>query len=131
MTEQRILIVDDDADFVEAVSSFLEMNGCQVLKAHSGRDGLRQAKLNRPDLIIMDIMMGERTEGLFAVQEIRRTPGLESVPVFVLTSMYEQVPGFRVPPGKSWLAHDQFFHKPVDMPELLGKIREFLNRGAQ
>jgi DNA-binding response OmpR family regulator len=65
------------------------------------------------------------------VQEIRRTPGLESIPIFVLTSLYEEVPDFRVPPDSGWLAHDQFFHKPVDMPELLGKVRQFLNRSAQ
>jgi CheY-like chemotaxis protein len=131
MTEQRILIVDDDADFVEAASSFLEANGCIVFKAHNGREGLKQARLERPDLIIMDIIMDERTEGFFTVREIRRTPGLESIPIFVLTSLYEAVPDFRVPPDTCWLAHDQFFSKPVNMAQLLEKVREFLNRGSQ
>jgi two-component system alkaline phosphatase synthesis response regulator PhoP len=131
MSKQRILIVDDDADVVESVSSFLEANGYQVLKAHDGREGLKQAKLERPDLIIMDIMMNERTEGFFTVQAIRRTAGLESVPIFVLSSLYEQVPGFRIPPDSGWMAHDQFFHKPVNMPELRDKIRRFLTRSDQ
>jgi two-component system alkaline phosphatase synthesis response regulator PhoP len=128
MSEQKILIVDDDADVVESVASFLEANGYQVLKAHNGREGLKQAKLERPDLIIMDIMMNERTEGFFTVQAIRHTPGLESVPIFVLSSLYEQIPAFRIPPDSGWLAHDQFFPKPANMPELLEKIRQFLNR---
>jgi len=129
MVERKILIVDDDADFVEAVSSYLEANGCKVLKAHSGRQGLKQAKLERPDLIIMDVMMDERTEGFFAVQEIRRTPELKSVPIFVLSSLYEQVPDFRIQPDSSWLGHNQFLPKPVNMPELLEKVRQFLDRG--
>jgi CheY-like chemotaxis protein len=131
MSEQKILMVDDDADFVEAVSSFLEAHGCKVLKARDGREGLKLAKIERPDLIIMDVMMNERTEGFFAVQEIRRTPELKSVPVFVLSSIYQQIPDFRIAPDAGWLAHDQFFSKPVNMPELLEKIRQFIERSEQ
>jgi DNA-binding response OmpR family regulator len=76
-------------------------------------------------------MMDERTEGFFTAQEIRRTPGLESVPIFVLSSLYEQVPDFRVQPDSSWLAHDHFFPKPVNMQELMDKVRQFLDRSAQ
>ena len=131
MSKQRILIVDDDVDVVEAVSSFLEANGYQVLTARDGREGLSQAKLERPDLIIMDIMMNERTEGFFTVQAIRHTAGLESVPIFVLSSLYEQVPGFRIPPDSGWMAHDQFFRKPVNMPELREKISQYLTRSVR
>jgi CheY-like chemotaxis protein len=131
MSEQKILIVDDDADFVEAVASFLEAHGYRVLKALDGREGLKLAKLERPDLIIMDIVMGERTEGFFTVQTIRHTPGLESVPIFVLSSIYERIPEFGVAPDRGWMAHDQFFAKPVHMPDLLEKARQYLNRGKQ
>jgi CheY-like chemotaxis protein len=124
-------MVDDDADYAAAVSSYLEANGCRVLLAQNGREGLKLAKLERPDLIIMDIMMEERTEGFFTVREIRHTEGLESVPIFVLSSLYEDVPDFKVAPAKGWLAHDQFLRKPVHLPELLEKIRQFLNRGAK
>lgn len=128
---QTILIVDDDVDFVAAVSSFLEANRYRVLKAHSGAEGLVLAKLERPDLILMDIIMGERTEGFFTVQEIRRTPGLETAPVFVVTSLYSQVADFQVPPDSGWLAHDEFIAKPVDLYELLEKIRRRLGAPAQ
>jgi len=122
----KILIVDDDRDFAEALSLFLEANHYVVLKAPNGREGLKLAKVERPDLIIMDIMMSERTEGFFAVQEIRRTPELEGVPVFVLSSLYSQVADFGIPPDSSWLAHDEFLPKPVNMPELLDKIRRHI-----
>jgi CheY-like chemotaxis protein len=119
----KILIVDDDADFAEALSSFLVANGYQVLQARDGSEGLRVAKAQHPDLILMDIIMRERTEGFFTIQEIRHTPGLEDTPIFVLSSMYSQIPGFRITPEASWLAHDEFFAKPVDPPQLLEKIR--------
>ena len=124
--KKRILIVDDDADFAEAISSLLEANGYQVFHAPNGDEGLKLAKAEHPDLILMDVMMRERTEGFFTVQEMRRTPGVKETPIFVLTSIYSQVPGFRITPEASWLAHDAFFAKPVNPPELLDKIRQTL-----
>jgi len=128
MISRKILIVDDDHDYVEAVSSFLEANGYLVLKAYDGSEGLKLAKMQRPDLIIMDIVMDERTEGFFAVHEIRRTPQLSAVPIFILSSLYSKTTDFQVPPDRAWLAHDEFFAKPVSMPALLDKIREHLRQ---
>ncbi len=127
---KRILIVDDDRDFVEAVSCFLEANGFNVLRAHSGDEGIKAAKLERPDLILMDIMMSERTEGFFAIQEIRRDPELRSVPIFVLSSLCTRLPDFEIPSSGGWLAHDMFLAKPVDTLRLLEKIRQRLGKAA-
>jgi CheY-like chemotaxis protein len=123
----KILIVDDDRDFAEAVATFLEAHGYGVLKARDGKEGVKLAKQARPGLILMDIVMHERTEGFFAVQEIRRMPELKSVPIFVLTSLYSQATDFGIPPDSGWLAHDEFMTKPVDLPELLAKIQQHLD----
>ena len=122
--EKRILIVDDDHDFVEAISCFLEVNGFGVFRAHDGAEGIRLAKVKQPDLILMDIMMNERTEGFFTIQEIRRDPALKSVPIFVLSSFCAHLPDFEIPSSGGWLAHDMFFTKPVDTAQLLEKIRQ-------
>jgi two-component system alkaline phosphatase synthesis response regulator PhoP len=121
-TEKTVLIVDDDADFVESLSSFLEMQHFNVLTARNGAEGLRIARSAHPDLILMDIMMGERTEGFFTIQEIRSIEELEHIPIFVLSSLYSLIPEFGISPDSSWLAHDHFLPKPVDMEELLDKI---------
>ena len=126
---KKILIVDDDHDFVEAVSSYLEAHDYVVVKAHEGRQGLKVAKMERPDLIIMDIVMNERTEGFFTVQELRRTAELKAVPIFVMSSLYSKITDFGVPPDSGWLAHDEFFSKPVDMPALVEKIRQRIGGG--
>jgi len=129
--QETVLIVDDDPDFVEALSFFLEANSFRILRARDGKEGLKVAKMERPDLIIMDIVMSERSEGFFTVQEIRRTPELKTVPIFVLSSLYSQVADFRIHPDSGWLAHDEFFSKPVDMPVLLEKIRQRLSRNRE
>ncbi|MCC7174436.1 MAG: response regulator [Bryobacterales bacterium] len=130
-SRHKILIVDDDPDFSQAVASFLEASGYDVLQAADGTEGLKVAKAERPDLILMDIMMRERTEGFFTIQEMRRTPALKDVPIFVVSSLYAQIPGFRITPEASWLAHDAFFAKPVDLTQLLEKIRQRLAETAR
>ncbi|SPE36298.1 putative Response regulator receiver protein [Candidatus Sulfopaludibacter sp. SbA6] len=128
--EKRILIVDDDQDFREAIACFLEASGLTVFQAHDGKEGIRLAKLERPDLILMDIMMGERTEGFFTIQEIRRDPTLKGVPIFVLSSFCTRLPDFEIPSSGGWLAHDLFFAKPVNTVQLLEKIRQRLGKAA-
>jgi DNA-binding response OmpR family regulator len=128
--KKRILMVDDDHDFVEAVSCFLEANGFAVSRAYDGAEGIRLAKMERPDLILMDIMMNERTEGFFTIHEIRRDAALQSVPIFVLSSFCTRLPDFEIPSSGGWLAHDMFFAKPVDTLQLLEKIRQRVGKAA-
>jgi DNA-binding response OmpR family regulator len=130
MEEKRILIVDDDRDFAEAVACFLEANRFTVFKAHDGKEGVKLAKLERPDLILMDIMMNERTEGFFTIQEMRRDPDLKNVPIFVISSFCTHLPDFEIPQSGGWMAHDMFFSKPVDLVQLLEKIRQRLGKAA-
>jgi len=121
-------MVDDDRDFAEAVSCFLEANGLTVFRAHDGKEGIKLAKMERPDLILMDIMMGERTEGFFTIQEIRRDPALKDVPIFVLSSFCTRLPDFEIPSSGGWLAHDMFFAKPVDMAQLMENILQHIGK---
>ena len=127
---KRILLVDDDRDFVEAVGCFLEENGFTVFRAYDGVEGIRMAKMELPDLILMDIIMNERTEGFFTIHEIRRDPALKDVPIFVLSSFCTRLPDFEIPSGGGWLAHDRFFAKPVDSAQLLQSIRQRLGHAA-
>jgi len=127
---QTILIVDDDQDFVEALGCFLEANGFTVLRAYDGAEGIKRAKIEGPDLILMDIMMNERTEGFFTIHEIRRDPALRSVPIFVLSSLCASLPDFGIPSSGGWLTHDMFFAKPVNMPQLLEQIRRRVGKAV-
>jgi CheY-like chemotaxis protein len=127
---KRILIVDDDRDFAEAIASFLEAKGYDVQRACNGADGIRLARMERPDLILMDIVMTERTEGFFAIHEIRRDSDLKTVPVFVLSSLMTRLPDFQIPSKGGWLAHDLFLPKPVDMAQLLESIRQRIGAPA-
>ncbi len=118
-----VLLVDDDCDFRESLGSFLTSNGLRVIEASDGREALGVAMSERPQVIVMDIMMNERTEGFFTLQSIRRTPELREIPVIVVSSLYSDVTSFSVSPERSWMGQNEFFAKPVDMPRLLTAIR--------
>ncbi len=122
---KRVLIVDDDADFADAIGSFLEANGFAVGKAFDGAEGVRLARAERPDLILMDIMMNERSEGFRAISEIRGDAALKHVPIFVISSFATQLHDLEIPEG-GWHSHDAFLSKPVDTPHLLEKVRRWV-----
>lgn len=126
--KKTVLIIDDDVDFSESIATFLNLHGYHVLQACNGDEGLAQAASERPDIILCDVMMKERTEGFFLVQQLRRTPGLETTPIFVVSSVYTTVPSFRVVPEQSWLAHDEFITKPFDPEALLARIESTVSR---
>ena len=120
---KTVLIIDDDRDYVSAIASLLESVGYRVFSAGNGRDGVEEAKVHRPDLILLDVMMAERTEGFFTLQEFRRIPELSDTPVMVISSIYTDQPIFRVSPEAGWLPADVFLPKPVDPARLLEEVR--------
>jgi two-component system alkaline phosphatase synthesis response regulator PhoP len=122
MNESKtVLIIDDDSDFVRAIQTLLESSGYKVRSASNGHDGIQLAKTVQPDLVLLDVMMSERTEGFFVLQEMRRIPALNQTPVIVLSSIYSEEPVFRVDPQAGWLPANLFLAKPVDPALLLAE----------
>ncbi len=131
MSEPKtVLIIDDDRDFVSAIAALLQTSGYKVRSAADGRAGIDLAKLIHPDLILLDVMMTERTEGFFTLQEFRRLPGLGRTPVMVVSSIYADQPIFRVSPEAGWLPADLFLPKPVDPARLLEEIRKLTSASS-
>jgi DNA-binding response OmpR family regulator len=123
MTEfKKILVIDDDRDYVSAITSLLESAGYRVRTAPNGREGLHVARTYRPDLVLLDVMMTERTEGFFTLQEFRRIQDLSQTPVIVISSIYTDQAIFRVSPEAGWLPANLFLPKPVEPARLLAEV---------
>jgi len=131
MSEPKtVLIIDDDKDYVRAIQALLESSGFKVRSAPNGREGLQLAKTIQPDLILLDVMMSERTEGFFVLQEMRRVPVLSQTPVIVSSSIYSDEPTFRVDPDAGWLPANLFLAKPVDPARLLTEATRLIKESA-
>ncbi|HET9300428.1 MAG TPA: response regulator [Candidatus Polarisedimenticolaceae bacterium] len=127
-TPRRILVIDDDPDFRTSVRDLLESAGYGVIEESDGTSGLLTAGACAPDLILLDVMMRERTEGFYVLQEIRRTPRLAAVPVIVSSSLYSEHPFFRVREDAGWMPADLFLPKPLRPQQFLEEVARLLAR---
>ena len=131
---KKILIVDDDRDLVASLERVLRGNGYDVAAAHSGADGLRAVLAERPDLVILDVMMETDTAGFEAADALRsrretsRYREFRDVPIVILTAI-DQVTNarFSMDQGESFLpGTNVFLTKPVDLDELLAALARAL-----
>ncbi|MCD6441315.1 MAG: response regulator [Candidatus Marinimicrobia bacterium] len=123
----RLLFIDDDTDFLEIMTLFFEQNGYVVDTAATPEAGLRKVQTNRPDLIILDVMMPTDFEGFQLARDIREKLELTTLPIIILSCIHDrkQVP-YRFAPDKDYLPVDVFLDKPVNPETLLEKIKSLL-----
>ena len=119
----KILLVDDEPDILEILSYNLLAEGYTVLTATNGVEAVKQAKINQPDLIIMDVMMPEM-DGIEACEQIRTIPEIKETIITFLTARgedYSQVAGFEA-------GADDYITKPIKPKVLVSKIKSLLRR---
>ncbi len=121
---RTVLVVDDDARNLYALSGVLELHGVRVLHAEDGRKGIETLTRNHGvDLILMDVMMPE-LDGYAATAEIRRMPAHSGLPIIAVTA--KAMPGDR---EKSLAAGaSDYVTKPVDADDLIARVRHWLTR---
>lgn len=123
MSPERILVVDDDKEIVRLVRAYLEQAGYQVLTAYDGRDAWRILQAERPDLLVLDLMMPE-IDGWELTQRIRREPMLAAMPIIMLTARVDdtdKVLGLE-------LGADDYVTKPFNPREVVARVRAQLRR---
>jgi CheY-like chemotaxis protein len=133
MVNQKILIIDDDPDIIEAMRMPLEANDYEVITASCGKEGLQRAKDEIPDLIILDVMMETDTEGFHVAYELRSEDKdseykkCRETPILMITAI-SQKKGMDFSPEKdeAFLPVDDFVKKPVHPKDLLEKVTELL-----
>ncbi len=125
--KKRIVLVDDDRDFVASVKDWLEANNLEVLVAYDGAAGLEMVTREKPDLMILDVMMSTDTEGIEVSRKIAEHPDLKMMPVLMLTGMRKakNLP-FGLEPDENWLPVRVVMEKPVPPDLLLREIRRLL-----
>ncbi len=123
----KILLVDDDTDFLEMHKAVLKNHGFSVITATSGQEGLERVRAEMPDLIILDLIMEKHDAGFSFSQRIKTDPLFKGIPILMVTSVAEAT-GYRfsLQDDGYWMKTDDFLDKPV-MPEvLIGRVEKLL-----
>ncbi|MBW1717222.1 MAG: response regulator [Deltaproteobacteria bacterium] len=127
-TQAKILIIDDDAVFIKATQAVLESKNYQVSSALDGDEGLKKAKQDKPDLIILDIVMPAK-DGFAACEQLKSDPELERVPVLIMTSFSEKGKETNIPTSAGFnLEAEDYAEKPLSPEELLRRVEKLLKR---
>jgi len=129
----RILIIDDDPDIVLAIRMSLEVEGYEVIEANSGAQGIDMIKAERPDLIILDVMMETKTEGfqmalkLHSPDPTSEFVEFKDIPILMLTAIHSTTP-LRFEPDIDYLPVELFVDKPIELEDLVGKVEWMLSQ---
>jgi chemosensory pili system protein ChpA (sensor histidine kinase/response regulator) len=121
----KVLVVDDDPDFVKVTSKVLEKAGYEVVSAANGAKALQAMRQNPPDVVLLDIMMSYILDGLDVSREMAEDPELRDIPVIMVTSL-TGVKGSGVFPTDEYVPVDEWLAKPVDPETMLARVSEAL-----
>jgi DNA-binding response OmpR family regulator len=127
MSEKKILMIDDDPDYIASVENVVTARGYKFDSAPNGEEGIKKAKVYLPDLIILDVMMTKSTEGFEVSRALSQEESLKSIPVIMLTGIRDKmnlVFGFE--PDSTWLPVKAVLEKTIKPDQLLAKIEEFI-----
>jgi two-component system alkaline phosphatase synthesis response regulator PhoP len=117
----KILLVDDDVDLVKVMSGALESKAYEVIVAYNGQEGLEKARKEKPDLVVLDILMPV-ADGFTFADQFRKEPSLAKIPVLALTSFSESL-GQPFP-----FEVTEYIMKPIKPRDLVAKVEELLKR---
>jgi CheY-like chemotaxis protein len=125
--EKKILIIDDNEDFLFTMGVFLERKGFDVIKAEDGKVGWEKIQSEKPDLVLLDVMMEQMYSGFEVCQKIRNNPEFKSLPIISISAMANEL-GVRYnkDTDQEYFSPDEFIDKPVDKDLLFNTINKLL-----
>lgn len=123
----RILIIDDDVDYVNTTKMILETKSYEILVAHDKDSGMKIIESQRPDLIILDVMMNRLSDGFKLCYQLKHDPEYKKIPVIIVTAVTQET-GLRFSPKTDgeYLEAEDLMSKPVKPDDLLERVENLL-----
>jgi CheY-like chemotaxis protein len=123
----KILMVDDDVDFREATTTLLEAKGYAVVTAANGEEGYQKAKIEKPDMMLLDVMMAHDSEGFETARKLKEDPATRGLKVIMVTGIRKakDLP-FSFEPDEDWLPVKAILEKPVKPDKMLKAVESAL-----
>jgi two-component system alkaline phosphatase synthesis response regulator PhoP len=124
--KKRVLVVDDEPDFVAVVKRNLEQEGFEVEEAYDGDEGLKRVRANPPDAIVLDVMMPEK-DGYAVCAELKADEQYADIPVVLLTAVASHVPSTRYTHYSGMtMDADDYLAKPASAEQILKSLKKLL-----
>jgi len=132
MANAKIMIVDDDPDYINVVKTILEREQYTVVTAGDKIEGMEKIRTEKPDLAILDVMMNAWQDGFEMSRQLKKDPQFKNMPVLMLTAVENRTGiGFKSTAGDpTWLPVDVFLDKPVEPEVLLSEVKKLLSNKA-
>ena len=124
---KKVLVIDDDSEFVEAMTNVLDAKGYVVDSAPNGKEGIAKARINKPNIILLDVMMTTKSEGFDIARELHQDKQLKDVPIVMITGVRKEMSlPFGFEPDETWLPVKNVLEKPVRPDVLLRTVEEHI-----
>ncbi len=125
--KKRVLIVDDDRDYADALKIVLENQGYEVKHADNINEGRVSIKASPPDLIILDVMMEKHTDGFDLCADLKSDQACKMIPILMVTAVTEKT-GFKFSPSTDgdYCLADDYVAKPVPVADLLSRVNRLI-----
>ena len=127
---KEILIVDDDPDFVETMEIILQGNGYKTRTARNGEEAFEKVKEKIPDIILLDIMMKTKTDGIWVSEKIRSDEKLKEIPIIMITAVNQDSEMAKFHLGQEedieYMPVNVFMEKPIEAKDLLREIKKLI-----
>jgi CheY-like chemotaxis protein len=128
----KILLVDNDVDFIDLNKAVLENNGFEVVVAYSGREGLDKIRFEEPDLIVLDLMMEKHDTGFGFAKALKADPIYKNIPILMLTAVASETGmDFSQELDGYWMKTDGYASKPLMPDELVKRINDLLAKAQK
>ncbi|MHC4532422.1 MAG: response regulator [Planctomycetota bacterium] len=133
MANAKIMIVDDDPDYIDVVKTILEREQYTVVTAGDKTEGMEKIMAEKPDLAILDVMMNAWQDGFEMSRQLKKDPQFKNMPVLMLTAVENRTGiGFKSTAGDpTWLPVDVFLDKPVEPEVLLSEVKKLLSNKVE
>ena len=130
----NILIVEDDRDLVNSMRVIFESNKYKVRAAYNGKEGYEEIQKQKPDIIILDVMMATDTEGFDLAYQLKDKPEYRDIPIIIVTGFTQRMAELGPERwqhilGEDWPA-SKFMEKPIDPDELLTAVQALLKEAG-
>jgi len=132
MGKKKVLIIDNDVDFIDQNKAVLEESGFEVISASDSREGVEKVSFEMPDIVLLELMLEKHDAGFDVVKAIKADPRFKGIPILMVTSaagetgcdFCQELDGY-------WMKTDDFVNKPVTPDELIKRINILLEKAGK